>query len=60
MCLIGEGGEKMLNMNQYNEQKADSLDKLIYAALKMAAERLFISNERKRELLNRIKNNTQK
>lgn len=50
----------MLNMNQYNEQKADSLDKLIYAALKMAAERLFISNERKRELLNRIKNNTQK
>lgn len=45
----------MFKMNHYDEAKADSLDKLIRAALLAAAERLRGSQKQSFTLLNRIK-----
>ncbi len=64
MCLIGvrakplrKGGKRkeMFKMNHYDEANADSLDKLIRAALLAAAERLRSSQKQSFTLLNRIK-----
>lgn len=64
MCLIGvrakslrKGGKRqvMFKMNHYDEAKADSLDKLIRAALLAAAERLRGSQKQSFTLLSRIK-----
>ena len=43
-------------MTRYNEKEADYIDRLIHSALKEASERMLVSDEQKRELLNRIKN----
>ncbi len=45
----------MFKMNHYDEANADSLDKLIRAALLAAAERLRSSQKQSFTLLNRIK-----
>ena len=45
----------MFKMNHYDEAKADSLDKLIRAALLAAAERLRCSQTQSFTLLNRIR-----
>lgn len=45
----------MFEMTQYDEAKADSLDRLIRAALLAASEKLVISQKQSMTLLNRIK-----
>lgn len=50
----------MLNMNQYNEKEADSMDRLIRSALIAAAEKLPVPKKRKLELLKKIKQETKK
>ena len=47
--------KRMFEMTQYDEAKADSLDRLIRAALLAASEKLVISQKQSMTLLNRIK-----
>ena len=43
-------------MTRYNENGADDIDRLIHSALAEAAKKMLVSDEQKRDLLNRIKN----